>query len=137
MAKDPKHAHLIHTARNVNDYKTEWVIKQIADQIKSLQVSLKRTPTVACFGLAFKPDIDDLRESPALLVAEKISNMECELLVVEPNIEDHGSFTLCDPLKAYDSADLLVFLVKHRQFIDLVKRTDLSYKTVLDYCGIL
>ena len=63
--------------------------------------------------------------------------MECELLVVEPNIEDHGSFTLCDPLKAYDSADLLVFLVKHRQFIDLVKRTDLSYKTVLDYCGIL
>jgi UDP-N-acetyl-D-mannosaminuronic acid dehydrogenase len=71
------------------------------------------------------------------LVAEKISAMDCELLVVEPNIEEHASFTLCKPAKAYDSADLLIFLVKHRQFIDLVKRADLSGKTVLDYCGIL
>ena len=137
VANDPKHSRLIHTARNVNDYKTEWVIAQVADQIKALQASLNRKPTVACFGLAFKPDIDDLRESPALLVAEKIAKMECELLVVEPNIEDHDSFSLCDPVRAYDSADLLVFLVKHRQLIDLVKRTDLGGKTVLDYCGIL
>ena len=137
VAKDPEHARLIRTARNVNDFKTEWVIAQVADQIKALQVSLKRKPTVACFGLAFKPDIDDLRESPALLVAEQIAKMECELLIVEPNIEDHDSFTLCDPVKAYDSADLLVFLVKHRQLIDLVKRVNLSDKTVLDYCGIL
>ena len=137
VANDPKHSRLIHTARNVNDYKTEWVIAQVADQIKALQASLNRKPTVACFGLAFKPDIDDLRESPALLVAEKIAKMECKLMVVEPNIEAHDSFTLCDPVKAYDSADLLVFLVKHRQFIDLVKRTDLSGKKVLDYCGIL
>jgi UDP-N-acetyl-D-mannosaminuronic acid dehydrogenase len=136
VAKDPAHARLIHTARNVNDYKTEWVITQVANHIKLLQASLKRKPTVACFGLAFKPDIDDLRESPALLVAEKIANMECELLVVEPNIEDHDSFTLCDPVKAYDYADLLIFLVKHRQFIDLVKRANLGSKTVLDYCGI-
>jgi UDP-N-acetyl-D-mannosaminuronic acid dehydrogenase len=137
VSKDPEHARLIRTARNVNDYKTEWVIAQVADQIKALQASLKRKPTVACFGLAFKPDIDDLRESPALLVAEQIAKMECELLVVEPNIEDHDSFTLCGSIKAYDSADILVFLVKHRQFVDLLKRNDLSGKTVLDYCGIL
>jgi UDP-N-acetyl-D-mannosaminuronic acid dehydrogenase len=137
VAKDPEYARLIHTARNVNDYKTEWVIAQVADQVKSLQVSLKRKPTVACFGLAFKPDIDDLRESPALLVAEQIAKMECELMVIEPNIEEHDSFTLCEPVKAYDAADLLVFLVKHRQFIDLVKRTNFGGKTVLDYCGIL
>ncbi|MBU3604105.1 UDP-N-acetyl-D-mannosamine dehydrogenase [Polynucleobacter sp. AP-Kaivos-20-H2] len=137
VAKDPHNARLIHTARTVNDGKTEWVIAQIADQINTLKSSLQRKPTVACFGLAFKPDIDDLRESPALLVAEKISAMDCELLVVEPNIEGHASFTLCNPAKAYDSADLLIFLVKHRQFIDLVKHADLSGKTVLDYCGIL
>ena len=137
VAKDPEHARLIHAARNVNDYKTEWVIAQIADQIKALQLSLKSRPKVACFGLAFKPDIDDLRESPALLVAEQIAKMECELLVVEPNIEDHDSFALCDSIKAYETADLLVFLVKHRQFIDLVKRANLRDKTVLDYCGIL
>jgi UDP-N-acetyl-D-mannosaminuronic acid dehydrogenase len=121
----------------VNDYKTEWVISQVASQIKALHTSLKRKPIVACFGLAFKPDIDDLRESPALLVAEQIAGLECDLIVVEPNIEKHDSFVLCNPTKAYDSADLLVFLVKHRQFIDLVKRTDFSGKTVLDYCGIL
>ena len=137
VAKDPVHARLIHTARNVNDYKTEWVISQVASQIKALHTSLKRKPIVACFGLAFKPDIDDLRESPALLVTEQIAKMECDLVVIEPNIEQHDSFILCDPIKAYNSADLLVFLVKHRQFMDLVKRTDLSYKTMLDYCGIL
>jgi UDP-N-acetyl-D-mannosaminuronic acid dehydrogenase len=137
VAKDPAHARLIHAARNVNDYKTEWVITQVANHIKLLQASLRRKPTVACFGLAFKPDIDDLRESPALLVAEQIAELECDLIVVEPNIEQHDSFALCTSTKAYNSADLLVFLVKHRQFIDLVKRTDLSHKTMLDYCGIL
>jgi len=137
VAKDPNNARLIHAARNVNDYKTEWVIAQISEQLKKLHLTLKRKPKVACFGLAFKPDIDDLRESPALLVAEKVQQMNCELLVVEPNIEHHDSFTLSEPLKGYDSADLVIFLVKHRQFIDLVKRTNLSGKTVLDYCGIL
>lgn len=137
VAKDPNNARLIHAARNVNDYKTEWVIAQISEQLKQLHLTLKRKPKVACFGLAFKPDIDDLRESPALLVAEKVSQMDCDLLVVEPNIDYHDSFTLSEPLKGYDSADLLIFLVKHRQFIDLVKRTNPSGKTVLDYCGIL
>ena len=137
VAKDPGHARLIHVARNVNDAKTEWVIDQVADQINSLKSSLKRIPIVACFGLAFKPDIDDLRESPALLAAKKIASMDCKLIVVEPNIDKHASFVLCDPIKAYHSADLFVFLVKHRQFIDLVKRTDFSDKAVLDFCGIL
>jgi UDP-N-acetyl-D-mannosaminuronic acid dehydrogenase len=137
VAKDPHNARLIHTARNVNDYKTEWVISQVASQIKALHTFLKRKPIVACFGLAFKPDIDDLRESPALLVAEQIAEMECDLIVIEPNIEQHDSFVLYDPIKAYESADLLVFLVKHRRFVDLVRRKDFSEKTVLDYCGIL
>jgi UDP-N-acetyl-D-mannosaminuronic acid dehydrogenase len=137
VAKDQKHARLIHAARNVNDYKTEWVIEQVAYQIKTLQTLLKRRPIVACFGLAFKSDIDDLRESPALLVAEQVANMGCDLMVIEPNIEQHDLFTLYDPIKAYESADLLVFLVKHRRFVDLVRRKDFSEKIVLDYCGIL
>jgi UDP-N-acetyl-D-mannosaminuronic acid dehydrogenase len=72
-----------------------------------------------------------------LLVAEQIAEMECDLIVIEPNIEQHDSFVLYDPIKAYESADLLVFLVKHRRFVDLVRRKDFSEKTVLDYCGIL
>jgi len=137
VAKDPKHARLIQTARNVNDYKTQWVITKIAEQIEVLRIALKRKPIVACYGLAFKPDIDDLRESPALLVAEKVLEMNCDLIVIEPNIDNHNSFSLSTPLEGYDSADLLVFLVKHRQFVDLVKRTSLNNKLVLDYCGIL
>jgi UDP-N-acetyl-D-mannosaminuronic acid dehydrogenase len=137
VAKDPENARLIHAARNVNDYKTEWVVTQISQELSRLQATLKRKPKVACFGLAFKPDIDDLRESPALMVAEKVAKLDCDLLVVEPNIEHYDAFTLCTLMDAYDSADLLIFLVKHRQFIDLVRRTSLSGKATLDYCGIL
>ena len=137
VAKDPENARLIHAARNVNDYKTEWVVTQISQELSRLQATLKRKPKVACFGLAFKPDIDDLRESPALMVAEKVAKLDCDLLVVEPNIDHHDAFTLSAPMDAYDSADLLIFLVKHRQFLDLVRRTSLSGKATLDYCGIL
>ena len=137
VAKDPENARLIHAARNVNDYKTEWVVTQISQELSRLQATLKRKPKVACFGLAFKPDIDDLRESPALMVAEKVAKLDCDLVVVEPNIEQHHPFTLCAPMDAHNSADLLIFLVKHRQFLDLVRRTSLSGKATLDYCGIL
>ena len=137
VAKDPDHARLIHAARNVNDFKTEWVIRQIEEQINTLRNNLNRKPKVACFGLAFKPDIDDLRESPALQVAETVAKMDCELIVSEPNLDHHPSFILCEPYKAQESADLLIFLVRHRQFSDLLSRISLSEKSILDYCGIL
>lgn len=137
VAKDPDHARLIHTARNVNDFKTEWVIRQIEGQINTLRKNLNRKPKVACFGLAFKPDIDDLRESPALQVAETVAKMDCELIVSEPNLDHHPSFILCELDKAQESADLLIFLVRHRQFSDLLRRISLSEKSILDYCGIL
>lgn len=137
VAKDPDHAKLIHAARNVNDFKTEWVIRQIEEQINTLRNNLNRKPKVACFGLAFKPDIDDLRESPALQVAETVAKMDCELIVSEPNLDHHPSFILCEPYKAQESADLLIFLVRHRQFSDLLGRISLSEKSILDYCGIL
>jgi UDP-N-acetyl-D-mannosaminuronic acid dehydrogenase len=137
VAKDPTNARLIYTARNVNDYKTEWVIKQISEKINTLHMSLKRKPEVACLGLAFKPDIDDLRESPALIVALRLLNQDCELVAVEPNIESHEKLRLVTLDEAIEKSDLIVMLVKHRDFVYARLNERFAKSNVLDFCGIL
>jgi UDP-N-acetyl-D-mannosaminuronic acid dehydrogenase len=137
VAKDPTKARLIHMARNVNNYKTEWVIKQVAEKIAYLHTSLKRKPKVACLGLAFKPDIDDLRESPAEMVALQLLNQDCELEVVEPNIESHEKLKLIPLDEAIENSDLLVMLVKHRDFVYAFQDGRFAKSNALDFCGIL
>ena len=85
-------------------------------------------------GLAFKPNIDDLRESPAKFIAQKVieSNLN-EFMVVEPNIINHSIFTLTDYNEAYEKADIIVFLVSHNEFKLLKYRDD---KTILDFAGV-
>ncbi len=81
VSKNPETAKLIHTARNVNDYKTEWVINKvklaIAEFLQANPEKTAREVTVACYGLAFKPDIDDLRESPAMAITQKVADNAC------------------------------------------------------------
>ena len=137
VAKDPTNARLIHAARNVNDYKTEWVIERITEKITHLRTSLKRKPKVACLGLAFKPDIDDLRESPAVMVALQLLNQDCELVAVEPNIESHEKLKLIHLDEAIKNSDLLVILVKHRDFVYAFKDGHFANSNSLDFCGIL
>lgn len=137
VAKDPANARLIHAARNVNDYKTEWVIKQISEKIVYLHASLKRKPKVACLGLAFKPDIDDLRESPALMVALHLLSQDCELVAVEPNIKFHEKLKLIPLDEAIKNSDLLVMLVKHRDFVYAFQDGRFVKSNSLDFCGIL
>jgi UDP-N-acetyl-D-mannosaminuronic acid dehydrogenase len=84
-------------------------------------------------GLAFKPDIDDFRESPALAISKILQTQFDNLLVVEPNIQQHADFTLVNYNDAVEQADILVLLVKHREFIEL----ELDGKQVLDFCGVL
>ncbi|HCD5099529.1 TPA: UDP-N-acetyl-D-mannosamine dehydrogenase, partial [Acinetobacter baumannii] len=90
VAKTPEQARLIRTAREVNDAKPEWVIDQVKIKIAEfLQANPNKTiqdVTIACYGLAFKPDIDDLRESPALEITRKLANQGLNILAVEPNI---------------------------------------------------
>ena len=86
-------------------------------------------------GLAFKPNIDDLRESPAKYIAQKVlqnSNNE-EHYIVEPNIKSHSVYNLTDYMEAIDKADIVVFLVAHKEFVNL--QIDES-KLLLDFCGI-
>lgn len=101
-----------------------------------LEFELKngRRPVTALMGLAFKPDINDLRESPAKYIAQKVMQSEKNnFLVVEPNIKEHSVFKLTNYLKAYEKADIIVFLVAHKEFKSLNYRED---KVILDFAGI-
>ena len=131
VANNPDLARLIHTARKVNDFKADWVIEKVKSTALAFELEQHRKPKIACMGLAFKPDIDDLRESPALAIAKTLQAQFENILVVEPNIQEHADFTLVNYKDAVEQADIMVFLVKHREFIGL----ELDGKQVLDFCG--
>jgi UDP-N-acetyl-D-mannosaminuronic acid dehydrogenase len=121
-------AKMIRSSRERNLYKTEWVIEKIETAIEGLKSSSK----IAFMGLAFKPDIDDLRESPAIEVVQHFKNND-NILVVEPNVKAYGNFKLSNYEEAYNEADLVVFLVAHKEFKLLPKN---SSKIELDFCGV-
>lgn len=124
-------AKMIRTAREVNTYKTEWVIEKIKNAALKFEVQNGKKAKIACMGLAFKPDIDDLRESPALYIARKLKSDGLNILAVEPNIENHKEFEIVDYKEALDQADIVTFLVAHKEF------KNLDIKTDLDFCGII
>lgn len=131
----PDESKVIAQARETNNFKAEWCAGQVLSQILKFEKENGRKPMVALMGLAFKPNIDDLRESPALEIAIKVSeSVESDkLLIVEPNIKTHLRFSLADYKTAYEKADIVVFLVNHRQFADLNYRNDVK---VIDFCGV-
>jgi UDP-N-acetyl-D-mannosaminuronic acid dehydrogenase len=136
VASDPDNARIIRTAREVNNYKTEWVIEQIKIAVADASARTGRKPKVACLGLAFKPDIDDLRESPAVHVCVALQSQGYDVIAVEPNIVSHDKFVLASLEEALKTADVVAVLVKHRQFIQLASIGELSGARILDFCGV-
>lgn len=124
-------ARLIRTGREVNTRKTEWVVEKIEQEYSLFKDQQGRDPVVACMGLAFKPNIDDLRESPALWVFQQLVAAGIQPLAVEPNLKKHASITLTPLQEAVDQADIVVYLVAHREF----QKLDVAGK-VLDFCGV-
>ena len=124
-------AKLIKTAREVNNHKTQWAIEKIKNVALKFELKDGKKPKIACMGLAFKPDIDDLRESPAVFITRELKNQGFEILAVEPNIKSHKDFEIINYEKAVDIADIVVFLVTHKEFKELKIE-----KEVLDFCGI-
>lgn len=124
--KTPDLAKIIHTARLVNDSKPEWVIGKVNEAvIEALQKTGKSINEIkiACLGLAFKPDIDDLRESPALKITEKLAEKyPNQILAIEPNVETlpaklvEKNIQLISLDEALNNADVIVLLVDHREF---------------------
>lgn len=134
VADYPLESKIIGTAREVNNYKAFWVAEQIKNAKLEFQVKNGRKPSIALMGLAFKPNIDDLRESPAKYIVQKVLQdaQDEEYYIVEPNISSHNVFKLTKFDEAVQKADIVCFLVAHREFKEL--HTFNSY--VLDFCGI-
>lgn len=124
-------ARIIRAAREINDYKTIWVIERIQNEIDLFRNKHGRNPVVACMGLAFKPNIDDLREAPALEVLHSLQSSGAELLAVEPNLHNHKTIKLTNYKVAAKEADIVVYLVAHNEF----KHLQVSGE-VLDFCGV-
>lgn len=137
VARDVENARLIRTAREVNNKKTNWVIDKIKLAAAAATSISGKKPTIACMGLAFKPDIDDLRESPALYVAQALKLQGYDVIAVEPNIGSHGNFTIVGLEQALESADVIAVLVKHRQFLTSDAQQQLNSRAALDFCGAL
>ncbi|WP_155118320.1 UDP-N-acetyl-D-mannosamine dehydrogenase [Acinetobacter lwoffii] len=143
VSKTPEQARLIRTAREVNDSKPEWVINQVKIKIAEfLQANPEKTikdVTVACYGLAFKPDIDDLRESPALEITRKLAEQGFNILAIEPNIDKLPENILENvkliSLKDSNIANIHVILVKHHHFETI--KYNLNLNMVVDSCGLL
>ena len=137
VARDIENARLIRTAREVNNHKTVWTIDQIKIAVADASARTGRKPKVACLGLAFKPDIDDLRESPALHIAESLLAQGYDVVAVEPNIDSHEQFMLSTLEEALKTADVFAVLVKHKRFLDESVKSALNDRAVLDFCGAL
>ncbi len=134
-AEFPTESKMIATARDVNNYKAIWCAEKVQNAMLRFEIEHHRKPVVAMMGLAFKPNIDDLRESPAKFITTKVmqGNSNADILVVEPNLSEHKVFKLTDYAEAYEKADIAVFLTAHSQFRTLPWRDD---KVILDFCGI-
>lgn len=138
VSSAPEQTKLIQQARAVNDAKPEWVIDQVRERIASLQ-----SPVVAALGLAFKADVDDLRESPAIQIVERLAREfpDARIVAVEPNIQElpkdlaGRGVTLVELPEAMDEADVVLMLVDHREFREIPAEA-LTGKQVIDTKGV-
>ena len=136
VADYPMESQIIGKAREINNYKSFWCAEKVQNAKLEFELKNGRKPSIALMGLAFKPNIDDLRESPAKYIVQKVlqnANNE-EIYIVEPNIETHSVFKLTDYREAIIKADIIVFLVAHSEFENLKISND---RIILDFCGVM
>tara|TARA_R110000796_G_scaffold37722_1_gene95016 strand:- start:56237 stop:57451 length:1215 start_codon:yes stop_codon:yes gene_type:complete len=135
VADYPMESKIIGTAREINNYKSFWCAEKVQTAKLEFELKHNRKPRIALMGLAFKPDIDDLRESPAKYIAQKVlqSANDEEHYIVEPNITEHKVFKITNYKEAFEKADIVAFLVAHKEFNTLVLSQD---KIILDFCGV-
>lgn len=128
----PEETQLIKTAREVNEAKPNWVVGRVVDKADRY-----KNPTIACLGLAYKPNIDDLRESPAVEIVRELQRINIgQLKIVEPNLETHDEFELVSLNEALDAADIVLILVGHASFLKLSPNR-IAEKIIIDTCGAL
>lgn len=133
----PNEAKIIAQARSINNYKSEWCVEKAKNAILSFELENGKKPQVALMGLAFKPNIDDLRESPAMKIAKHlVAEMpDVKFNIVEPNISSHPDFDIVDFQTAFEQSDIVVYLTAHKQFFKLPQEA--NDKLILDFCGVI
>lgn len=135
VSEFPMESRIIGQAREINNYKSFWCAEKVKSARLEFELKQGRQPAIAVMGLAFKPNIDDLRESPAIYIAERIlqDSGDADMYIVEPNVADHKVFKLTNYKDAVEKADIIVFLVAHNEF----KTLEIPQgKVVLDFCGV-
>lgn len=134
-AEFPMESRMIAQARETNNYKSFWCAEKVKSTRLDFELKHGRQPSIAMMGLAFKPNIDDLRESPAIHIVERVLQDlgDADMYIVEPNVEQHKVFKLTNYETALKKADIIVFLVAHSEFKDINISEE---KVVLDFCGI-
>jgi len=136
VSEFPLESRIIGKAREINNHKAFWVAEKIKEARKDFQLKNNKEPKIALMGMAFKPNIDDLRESPAKYIVQRVlqdATNEEEYFIVEPNIHEHKIFKLTDYKDAVEKADIIAFLVAHKEFSNLEFENE---KVVLDFCGV-
>ncbi len=133
ISKNPKNSDLLKLARDINNKKTSWIINKIEEDIYKYSEKNNIKPKVACLGLSYKPNIDDLRCSPAEEIVNSLKDKGHELIVVEPNVSNHPDYNVFSLNDALKIADIFFILVGHDEF----KSTNFKDRKVIDFCGIL
>ncbi|MFV0141777.1 UDP-N-acetyl-D-mannosamine dehydrogenase [Empedobacter falsenii] len=131
----PMESRMIAQARETNNYKSFWCAEKIKNTRLEFELKHGRQPSIALMGLAFKPNIDDLRESPAIHIVDRVlqDSGDADLFIVEPNVENHKVFKLTNYKDAVAKADIVALLVAHDEFKTLQFNEN---QVVLDFCGV-
>ena len=134
VSSSPNKSKIIRTAREVNNSKPKWVISKIIETTKKVK---KKDIKIACLGISFKPDIDDLRESPSLEIVKELISLKYNVSVVEPNIKSYDGIHLISLDQALQDFDIICSFVNHTNFIKRVDEIKSSKKIVLDFCNLI
>src|SRR5690606_5617433 len=131
----PMESRMIAQARETNNYKSFWCAEKIKNTRLEFELKYGRQPSIALMGLAFKPNIDDLRESPAIHIVERVlqDSGDADMYIVEPNVEEHKIFKLTNYQTALEKADIVALLVAHNEFKELSPKDN---QIILDFCGV-
>ncbi|WP_159634820.1 UDP-N-acetyl-D-mannosamine dehydrogenase [Sphingobacterium composti Ten et al. 2007 non Yoo et al. 2007] len=131
----PMESRIISQARATNNYKPFWCAEKVKSARLEFELKHGRQPAIAIMGLSFKPNIDDLRESPAIHIAERVlqDSGNADMYIVEPNVREHKVFKLTEYKVALEKSDIIVFLVAHNEFKGLSISKD---KIILNFCGV-